>query len=237
MLETRSSPGVTSVIAHRGASRKAPENTVEAFTLAAELGADLVELDVRATRDRALVVHHDAHLADGRAVATIDAGDMPPDLPTLAVALEACSALRGVNVEIKHQPGEPGFTPDRSLAALVVDEVRRLGQSDRVLISAFDLEMAVRAHSLAPEIAVAWLVVEPPPDAVATLDGRGLQALHPHHLFVTPALIGSCHAHGLAVNCWTLDDPARMVEQAGWGIDGICTNLPDVARAALASRT
>jgi glycerophosphoryl diester phosphodiesterase len=68
---------VTTVIAHRGASKAAPENTIAAFELAGRLGADAVELDVRRTRDGALVVHHNPDLADGRVIRDVLAADLP----------------------------------------------------------------------------------------------------------------------------------------------------------------
>ncbi len=72
------------VIAHRGASAAAAENTIEAFALAAELGADGVELDARRTADGQVVVHHDAHLPDGRVIVDLSAADLPAHVPTLA---------------------------------------------------------------------------------------------------------------------------------------------------------
>ena len=83
------------VFAHRGASQRAPENTVEAFRLAAELGADGVELDVRRSADGALVVHHDPHLPDGRLIAATAFADLPASVPTLAAALDACEVFPG----------------------------------------------------------------------------------------------------------------------------------------------
>src|SRR5512144_2235693 len=115
MFVIRRSLDVTCVIAHRGASRAAPENTVAAFRRAAELAAEMVELDVRRSADGRLVVHHDAHLADGRAVAATRADELPAAVPDLAAALDACVGM-AVNIEIKNDPDEPGFEPDRALA-------------------------------------------------------------------------------------------------------------------------
>ena len=71
-------------MAHRGASAAAPENTVEAFRLARELGADWVELDARLSADGVVVVHHDAHLADGRMLVDLTLDEMPDSVPSLA---------------------------------------------------------------------------------------------------------------------------------------------------------
>ena len=80
------------VLAHRGARRRAPENTLEAYAVARDLGADGVELDVRRTRDGALVLHHDPGPAEGPVLATLDHAEVRerfPTIPTLAEALGA----------------------------------------------------------------------------------------------------------------------------------------------------
>ena len=96
---------MTLVVAHRGASAAAAENTLPAFRLARELGADWVELDARRTADGVVVVHHDAHLPDGRILAELTADELPESVPNLAEALEECDGM-GVNVEIKNHAGE-----------------------------------------------------------------------------------------------------------------------------------
>jgi glycerophosphoryl diester phosphodiesterase len=78
------------IFAHRGASAVERENTVAAFAAAVAMGADGVELDVRRTADGALAVHHDAHLADGRLLVEVAAGDLPSEVPSLVEALAAC---------------------------------------------------------------------------------------------------------------------------------------------------
>ena len=233
MFVTRRSHGVISVIAHRGASRAAPENTVAAFRRAAEMGADMVELDVRRSADGRLVVHHDAHLADGRAVASTRADELPAAVPSLEAALDACAGM-AVNIEIKNDPDEPGFEPDRALADDVAAVVAARGDTDRVLVSSFDRASIDRLQEVAsPPIATAWLVTVPSPDAIEVVVAGGHQALHPWWQAVDQALVERAHAAGVAVNVWTCDDPEAMVRLAGWGVDGICTNVPDVAIGVL----
>jgi glycerophosphoryl diester phosphodiesterase len=236
MFVTRRSHGVTCVIAHRGASRVEPENTVAAFRRAAELGADMVELDVRRSADGLLVVHHDAHLSDGRAVSATAAADRPPSVPDLDSALDACTGM-AVNIEIKNAPGEPGFEPDRRLADDVAATVTARGDTDRIIVSSFDRATIDRLREIAtPPIATAWLVSVPPPDALDVVVAGGHQALHPWWQAVDEALVEQAHAAGVAVNVWTCDDPEAMALLAGWGVDGICTNVPDVAVAVLSGR-
>jgi glycerophosphoryl diester phosphodiesterase len=229
MPETRRSPGLPLIIAHRGASTDHPENTIAAFRAAAAAGADLVELDVRVTADHRLAVHHDAHLADGRAIAETAAADLPDTVPALAAAFDACRGI-GVNVEIKSDAGETDASD------LVVALVAERGHRDDVLVSSFEWAVIERVHALDPALATALLVVAPAAGDVERVAAEGHRALHPWFAAVTADLVQHCHAAGIAVNCWTCDDPERMVEIAAWGIDGICTNDPALARRALARR-
>src|SRR3954468_3922079 len=107
------------ILAHRGASSSHRENTIDAFRASGPMGADWVELDVRRTADGALAVHHDAHLADGRAIVELAASDLPAHVPLLAEALAACAPM-GVNVEIKNWPADIDFDVDVVLAEPVV---------------------------------------------------------------------------------------------------------------------
>jgi glycerophosphoryl diester phosphodiesterase len=223
---------VTKIIAHRGASKAEPENTVAAYRRARAMGADMVELDVRRTADGTLAVHHDPHLPDGRAVLGLTRASLPRGMPDLATALDACEGME-VNVEIKNDPGEADFDPGCTLADAVVELARARGELDRILVSSFDLATIDRVRAIEPALATAWLVVDLPPDGWAAVVDHGHRALHPWVDAVTPEMIAHAHALGVAVNTWTCDDPDRMVELAEWGIDGICTNVPDVAVACL----
>jgi len=82
-----------------------------------------------------------------------------------------------------------------------------------------------------PELSTAYLVVDvdDPASLAKDLVSSGHQALHPYVKTLTRETVETMHAHGLAVNTWTCDDPVRMAELIAWGIDGICTNVPDVA--------
>jgi glycerophosphoryl diester phosphodiesterase len=226
------------VIAHRGASAVRPENTVEAFRHAAELGADWVELDVRRTADEVLIVHHDARLPDGRALAELEASELPTSVATLDAALDACDGM-GVNVEIKNDPGDPDHqaggawlataVADR-LVARVVEPGRH--QPDQLLVSSFDPEVLRHVRVEQPQLPAAALIVRIGRVAalMAELRAGGLVAINPFVGVVDDALVAAAQAAGLAVNVWTVDDPVRMAELIHLGVDGIITNVPDVAR-------
>jgi len=226
---------MTAVLAHRGASKAARENTVEAFRRAAALGSDAVELDVRATRDLVLVVHHDPHLPDGRAIVDVDAVDLPAHVPALEAALDACSGM-WVNVEIKNDPSEPDLDPSDRIADRTIAALSARREDERWLVSSFRIETVDRCRSIAPSIRTAWLVEEIPVDVIATIVSRGHSALHPWVDGLRRSHIDACHGAGIAVNTWTCDDPERMAELIGWEIDGICTNVPDVALEVIAAQ-
>ncbi|MFM8856942.1 MAG: glycerophosphodiester phosphodiesterase [Actinomycetota bacterium] len=226
------------VLAHRGASRAERENTVAAFRRAVAMGAHAAELDVRRTSDGVLIVHHNPDLADGRLICATPAHELPEGIPTLDEALDACSPM-WVNVEIKNDPGEPDFDPSETIAdATVACLQRRPEGSGSWLISSFRRETIDRCQQVDSTIATAWLT--PGVDAaqadsvLADLVSSGHSALHPWVGLLTKELVDACHRHGLAVNTWTCDDPERMVELVSWSVDGVCTNVPDIALATLA---
>ena len=131
------------VLAHRGANRLAPENTVPAMREAVDRGADGVELDVHRTADDVLVVRHDADTPIGL-LGELTAADLArvlPEVPTLAEVLDVCRG-RLVNVEIK----DPDPRAAEAVVALLA--ARRSGSRDDVLVSSFDLATVDRVHEL-----------------------------------------------------------------------------------------
>lgn len=220
------------VMAHRGASRVEQENTIAAFHRAKQMGADAVELDVRLSHDRRMVVHHDPHLADGRVICRIKSDEIPAHIPQLHDALDACAGM-WVNIEIKNDPNEPDFDDTEALAELVANHLRGRNESERWLISSFRRETIESMRRHIPEVATAWLTtivdVADEESLADDLARSGHRALHPWVGGVTERLVDVFHSRGLTVNTWTCDDPVRMRELLDWGIDGICTNVPDVA--------
>jgi glycerophosphoryl diester phosphodiesterase len=221
------------VIAHRGASKAARENTVEAFKLARQLGAGWVELDVRRTQDDKMAIHHDPYLPDGRVLCDTSSEDLPSDVPDLNAALDACDGM-SVNIEIKNLPGELDFDPDERMAEQVVALVQKRGEVERVLVSCFHLGTIDAVRAADPRIATAWLVEKATSKTLDTLEAHGHRVLHPWVRKLDRSLVEECHRRGIQVNTWTCDDPDRMRELIDWGIDGICTNVPDVAVKVLA---
>jgi glycerophosphoryl diester phosphodiesterase len=226
-------PDVTLVIAHRGASAACRENTIAAFERAVAMGADAIELDVRRSGDDQLVVHHDAHLDDGRAIRSTERAALPAGIPDLASALDACAGVV-VNIEIKNDPHEPDHDLGDWVARRVAAELERRGPDARWLISSFNRTTAVTCRRLLPGVPTA-LLTETATVADAERAARdGHAAIHPWHAAVDETFVLAAHDLGLTVNVWTCDDPDRMRRLIAWGVDGICTNVPDVAIAVRA---
>jgi len=218
------------IFAHRGASRAARENTIEAFELAVQQGADGVELDVRRTADDRLVVHHDATLDDGRAICELAAAELPEHIPGLDAALDACAGLV-VNIEIKNAADQPDFDPDDWVAYRLAAMLAGRASPGRWLLSSFRYETVERFARLMPNVATAWLTEQCSAAEIDRTAAGGHRAIHPNVDAVDQAAVDLAHAAGLAVNVWTCDDADRIAELIGWGVDGICTNVPDVALA------
>jgi glycerophosphoryl diester phosphodiesterase len=226
------------IVAHRGAhapeTEGVRENTVEAFRAAVDRGAGGVELDVRRTADGVLVVHHDPSVPGAGAIATMVAADLPAWLPSLDDALTACEGLTLVDVEIKNSPLEPGFDPAAGFAADVVRVALASPVGDRVLVSCFHLATLDAARAAEPHLPTAWLTVTgyDQDDAIRSAVDHGHSALAPPDAATTESLVGGAHHAGLDVLVWTVNDPARMGQLDGWGVDACITDRPGLAASA-----
>ena len=230
------------VIAHRGASATHPENTLEAFRAAKQQGAGGIELDVRLSADGVLVVHHDAHLADGTLLRGLTAEEMPDWIPTLYEALEVAGDM-WVNVEIKNVPDEPDYDDEHQISVAVAGLVAATlagaepsgPASERIIVSSFNVDSVERIRTMDAGIPLALLVwgQADPGSLIGRAAAHGFEAIHPHDILVDKSFVRRAHDAGLQVNVWTVDDPKRMVALAEFGVDGIITNTPDVAVAEL----
>ena len=228
------------IIAHRGASAHAPENTLAAFRLARRRGAAMVELDIHETKDRRLVVLHDPTLTRTTGVraaaaacsladlADLDAGSWfaprfaDQRIPTLGAVLAALGTRMAVNVELKSGP-----RPYPGLEGRLVELLRRRGWLRRALISSFDLDQLVRVRRLHPAIAIGVLV-HPWSVETALARARRLNArsVHPPAREVTAALVQRLHAADVLVLPYTVDRPEEKARLLRLGVDGFFTNDP-----------
>ena len=244
------------VIAHRGASHAAPENTLTAIDQALALGADVVEVDVQMTRDRALVLLHDLSLArttdvetrfPDRApwhvgdftldeVRTLDAGSWKSPafagerIPTLDDALAAVRGRAGLLLEIKAPHRHPGI--EAAVASALTTDGTPVGPADArddVVVQSFDRHSVAAFARLQPGVDTAQLVGGPVSAGELQLIAAYADAVNPYHAGVDPGFVAAAHAAGLRVNPYTVDRPRRIDELLDAGVDGIITDVPDVA--------
>lgn len=244
--------GAPLLIAHRGGSRLAPENTLVAFRRAVEWwGADMIELDVQPTADGEAVVFHDPTLertTDGAgplsaldlaAVKRLDAGfrfssDGGRTFPfrgqgvrvsTFAEILEALPGLRLI-VEIK----------DARAQGAVASSIAAAGAESRVLVAAGEREnralfdgYAGPLGASAEEIRAFYKLHRARLSTFArlTIDALQVPEMHEGRRIVTPRLVRDAHAHNLPVHVWTVDEEEDMRRLLDWGVDGILTDRPD----------
>jgi glycerophosphoryl diester phosphodiesterase len=181
------------------------------------------------------VVHHDPDLADGRALRALARRELPAGVADLVAVLDACDGLALVNVEIKNWPLDADFDESLAIADAVVAALleRPPAERERFVVSCFHLPTVDRVRELAPDLVTAWLVAVAGPDdgaqVIAETVDHGHRALHPHHALVTPGLVERAHAEELAVNTWTCNQRDRIRWLAEVGVDGIVTDVPDVA--------
>lgn len=223
------------IIAHRGAPRERPENTIAAFALALEQGADGIELDVHATRDGVVVVHHDAELRGDRErsrIAELTLSELrrrelcaTPDegVPTLAEVLALVGERARVYVEVKAVGIE-----EHVVAAI------RAGRSD-CAVHAFDHRVARRVRTLAPEIPVGILLASYLLDLHGAIHLTGATAVWQHWELVDAALVRDAAAAGARVVAWTVNEPADARRLARLGVSALCTDVPATTRSALAT--
>jgi len=228
------------VIAHRGASGQRPENTLPAFALAVEMGADMIETDLHRTRDGAVVISHDETLAalGGRGeigdvtlaeLRRLDAGG-GERMPTLDEVLDRFGGRIAWNLELKQ--GSTGAYPGLEAAAL--DAVRVRGLLPRTLFSSFYDPVLARLRALEPAARIGLLISRRyPRQAVERARALGAEALHPELELVDAAWVAAAHEAGLAVHVFTVDEPEAMARLLALGVDGIFTNHPDRMRRVM----
>lgn len=222
---------VPAIFAHRGARRVAPENTEAAFQMAVELGADGIELDVRLTVDGVAVIHHDAALVDGSILCDLPFRDLPDSVPSLRAALDACGSVI-VNIELKHSPNEPNYDTNFDIVQRVIDELDvRNDDPSRWLISSFDLATVNEFLRLRPEVPTAILTIGEPKTGLAHTIQHGHSAWHPWWEDLNDELVSMAHDHGVTVHAWTCNEPEQIASLLELGVDGVITDVPDIALA------
>lgn len=215
------------VIAHRGASSIELENTLAAFRAAAGQGADGVELDVHATRDGEIVVHHDPSVlglpiaqARWRDLSAVPLANGEP-IPTLGQALEVLGALK-VFVEVKEL--DPRWD-DR-----LFDTLDRGPNPGGYAVHSFISQVIRRLVEKRPMLPCGVLSDAPTKNPRQFLADALAKTLWQEHSTLDDELVKTVHGLGATIFAWTVDNPSDMERLVRWGVDGICTNHPERAR-------
>jgi glycerophosphoryl diester phosphodiesterase len=234
------------VIAHRGASGSAPENTMAAFRKAVELGAGFIETDLQLSRDARLVALHDDSLdrttngcgpvsaktldelrrldagswfraADGRGSFPFAGERIPTIEEILAFGREH---EVGLHLEIK-------ATGPSGVEHAVVGALRATGEIARTVVLSFSSSVLKRLRELEPLVMTGFLFDERFPGAITTAIEAGARQILPRTDRVTRELVSEAHAHDLKVVAWTANSPEEMEKMISAGVDGIITDYPE----------
>jgi glycerophosphoryl diester phosphodiesterase len=233
------------VIAHRGASAAAPENTLAAVAAAIDARADWIEIDVQQSADGGVFVFHDSDFKRVRGpakplrmmrddeIATIDVGSWKSPafagerVPRLAEVLALCKDRAGVLIELKY------YGPRRDLEARVVEEVEDAGMTDEVMVMSLSHEGVRKIRELRP----AWRVGLLSSVALGKVARLDLDFLGLNARTTSRQRVREAQRRGVQVHVWTVNDPVDMAVQLGRGVDGLITDHPALARQVLAERT
>ena len=236
--------------AHRGASGHAPENTLPAFRLAAEMGADGVELDVQLTKDKEIVVCHDEKvdrtsngagwirdltLAELRSL-DFSNGNLAFEGTAIPTLEEVFDLLRDtsltINIELK--TGIVFYEMEEQLLTLT----KNAGFADRVIYSSFNHYSVQKIRALDPAAKTGILYADGPVDVVSY--GKKLQAdaLHPAlYNLQFPGFMEAANDAGLMVNVWTVNEKAYLLMCKELGVHAVITNYPEKAKQIFEENT
>jgi len=220
----------------------APDNSLEAYRLAAQHGADGIECDVRFTSDDVVVMLHDPVVAGLGALNGINFATLRqvhPEIPTLDETLRALpDPAFLLNIEIKNDPDEPGFDPTHRMGRVIASWIATHELYGRVLVSSFNRATVDEVRANDPTIPTGLLLDHNGrfPSLLPGIASDGHEWVLPHHsrlAFRPSRAIEAAHGHGLSIGTWTLDQTWRIVQLSKARIDAIVTNDPGRTRDAL----
>ncbi|MBR5753331.1 MAG: hypothetical protein IKX83_02475 [Clostridia bacterium] len=239
----------TKILGHRGANRRAPQNTIPAFRAAIEHGADGVEFDVQMSSDGVLVICHNFTVdatsngtgrIDGKTFAQLRALDFGSwfsaefagtQIPTLEETLDCVKDMEVLNVEIKPAEKEPDLVVRKTW-----ETVRGFGLLDKTIFSSFDFRLMRMLKEIDPN-AVCGLLYDPMPEELfdkrllrgqflTVAEEYGADALHPHYLLTNfpRGYVRKCHEAGLMVNVWGVSRESELEKYKERNLDIIITD-------------
>ena len=244
------------VISHRGANKVAPQNTLEAFKKSIQYKADGVETDVHMTSDGIPVICHNYTVdktSDGKGeiasrtleqLKKLDFGSYfhhsyrGTKIPTLEEFLNLCekARLKVLNIEIKSPRNK-----DYTIADKIITAVKEHNLFDKLLISSFDPDLLVYIKDIEEACKTGFLYSPDKPITYKQVLGKeigfaksiGADALHPHQLFVNEKLVDAAHENGIQVNPWTVNKEKDMRKLLSFGVDGLITDVPNIAKKVI----
>jgi glycerophosphoryl diester phosphodiesterase len=235
------------IIGHRGYPAKYPENTLAAYQAAIAAGAIMIELDVMLSRDRKLVVIHDATLertTNGRgavadftlaelkrldAGSRFDAAFADQQLPGLSEVLDLVNDRAYVNIEIKSNAYESHHPAD-AVEKQVVELLRRKKLLDSGMISSFDVNILEQIASMKAAPAIAFISNKPAGKNTVKMCTRlNVFSWHPDYKIVTPKQVDMMHASGIKVFPYNVDTLEDFIMMRDMKVDGVITNDPELA--------
>jgi glycerophosphoryl diester phosphodiesterase len=197
--------------------RLARENTLPSFALALDAGADGLELDVHATSDGVVVIHHDPALRDGTVIAETAFGELRRHeaapgvaIPTLAELCELVAGRAELCVEIK----------GAGIEQLVLDTLS--GYDGALAIHSFDHALIQRLRALTSQVRLGILFEDAVTEVARQMEATGAMDVWPHWKLVEPALVSAVHAAGGRVIPWTVNDTRTAQALAATGVDALC---------------
>jgi glycerophosphoryl diester phosphodiesterase len=218
------------VMGHRGSPKAAPENTLKSYAIAMESGADMVEVDVWGTADGYMVCMHDPDVSSttngvGRIeeltleeIRLLDAGD-GERVPLLSEVFDLVEGKIGINIDLK------SIGIEESVVKLIVE--RKM--LDSIIISSFYLLSIEIIKELRKEVMTGALFQPGMENILQHTLNTGADAIHPYLEDITKDMVEQAHAEGLRVNVWVVDDEADMLRMLEWGVNGIITDVPEIA--------
>lgn len=232
------------VYAHRGDRTRASDNTLEAYHLAVEAGADGIELDVRQTSDGVLLLSHDDRHPDMPPFIELTMAEVrkdAPDVPTLIEMLEVVPRHIWLNVEIKNDQRDGDFDPTRNIVDQTIATIDDHDTLARILLSSFDPQSMQRAADISPNLYRGQLIAAPVDleTGIAIVGAQGGRAIHPNMSYFTPDAATSMrmiHDANLSAVVWGVNTPQDVAALLDVDVDVIITDDPRMARRVVDQR-
>lgn len=243
------------IIAHRGASAHAPENTLAAFRLAWQQGADGIELDVRLSRDGRVMVHHDKDtrrtarveqviaVTDSAVLRGLDVGRWRGEqfagepIPFLEEVLAAAPPGSWVLIEIKCGP---------AIVLPLQAALESVGPGVHPALVSFHLDVLLACREAIPQCPCYWILGGQPgaqgacapysPKLIELAQTHGLAGLDLEHRGLAPEFIAAAHTTGLKIFTWTVNDPSAARRLCDWGVDALASDYPAEIREAFSAQ-